>query len=169
MRWEYMFKTGFFTHDSGIGYDTTWLCLQIKHSYYMKHNFAVKRTVDKMVKPSKTSGRKGVLMLRPSLFRLLKAMSQTLRPQKVTTQKTFWSRVTKTKKLSPPEIVTLRPQKVDCGVTVLHCVPLVLFGPNIPWHCVPDSTSFPSHFSVEFGVWCFYLLFHTVKKFFCAT
>jgi hypothetical protein len=51
----------------------------------------------------------------------------------------------------PLEIVTLQPQKEGRGVTVEHCVPLVILAPTV-CDSVPDSTALPWHFCTDFGL-----------------
>ncbi len=72
--------------------------------------------------------------------------------------KTFRPCDTKTQNewiVRPPEIVTLQPQKVDHDVIVEHCILLVFFYLNCLRHSVPDSTTLPLHFSMDFRLWAF--------------
>jgi hypothetical protein len=93
----------------------------------------------------------GALTLRPLTFRPLMTTTQTLRPQKLTTQKRS-DHVTLSPKsgriVRPLKIVTLQPQKVGRSVTVEHYDQLVFLV-----SIVCDITSLISSTSLAFSSW----------------
>ncbi len=111
------------------------------------------------------------LMLCPPTFRPLISTIQTVRRLKDTTQK-HSDHVTLSPKsgwiVRPTEILTLRPQKVGCSVTVEHYIPLVFLVLTVCDTAYPISPRL-SPFSPLMWALGVFSLFCTVKKFLCAT
>jgi hypothetical protein len=70
--------------------------------------------------------------------------------------------------ICPHKIVTPWPPKSGlwCHSCTLHAI--CIFGPNCLWHCIPDSTVLPLHFSTDFRLLALFLhCSHCYKDLLC--